>query len=136
MMHRSAQTPAPPRDFGELRSGAGSNAEGQALALDFSSLDEYERESRSKWLGCRQWAESNPEFMRRFEALALDYAAKGRHFSMRLVWERARYEFCASNGKNLFRMPNDYLPILSRWVCERHPRVAELTSRRRSRFDD
>lgn len=127
----------PPLDFGEKSDGA--SVAGLASSKPkskFSTLDRFEAESGSKWAGCREWAERNPAFMERFERLACEYAVKGRHFSMRLVFERCRYECGADNGRELFKCPNDYLPMLSRWVCERHPEVARLTSRRRSRADD
>jgi len=129
--------PVPPFQLAGTNDGTSTYSPTTSKAKpDYSVLDTFEAESGSKWAGCREWAEHNPAFMERFERLACEYAAKGRHFSMRLVFERCRYEVGADNGRELFKCPNDYLPMLSRWVCERHPQVAKLTSRRRSSVDD
>ena len=104
MMHRSAQTPAPPRDFGELRSGAGMSMAANSRRDEFIS---YEQNSNASTAGFDIWAAHNPAAVAWIENRFLWYAAQGRHFSFALIWEECRYHRCAENGRNLWKMPND-----------------------------
>lgn len=74
----------------------------------------------------RQWMQSHPQIMRMVEDFALALANAGRGFSMKLVIERARWEwhFRRAEGEE-FLFNNNYTAVIARVLADRHPQIAK-----------
>lgn len=122
---------APPSQL--AGTGGGASVAGLTKRESKPDFTRYECESKAKTGGFDDFVKANPACVAWIENRFLWYAAQGRHFSFALIWEEARYHACANNGRNLWRMPNDYRAPMLRYLCDKHPQAAKLTSRRRSR---
>lgn len=65
---------------------------------------------------------SNPKVMELFERFALQMAAKGRLFGVKLLCERIRWEFKYEYEGDL-KLNNNYTAYIGRWLIVKHPHL-------------
>ncbi len=78
------------------------------------------------------WMIENPSVMALFERFALEMAGRGRHFGMRLIAERCRWE-CAFNYSTTFKINDHYTPYIARELVRRHPFLKDHIEFRRTK---
>lgn len=110
--------------------------EGFAIRADANVFDPYVRSLVDTVNDAIQWRECNPRCWSFMVARCRELTAAGRHFAFRMVIEEARYHAAPANGDGLFRLPNEYAPILQRMACANVPGMSALVSMRKSKFDE
>ncbi|MGI6216881.1 MAG: hypothetical protein ACOYIK_04640 [Coriobacteriales bacterium] len=142
-MEMSCETPGKkktPAEAPAAKLDAPAGTGGKVISLgEFTTEEEeeiYQNLLRSKVDECRKWEEANPRCMRYMEDKCRELVRRGRHFSFKKVLEDARYHCTPDNGNEMFRLPNEYSPILARDLLRRVPGMGELVEVRRSKFDD
>lgn len=75
----------------------------------------------------RKFHKENPEVYRLFEKKTLELIAQGfEHHSAKAIFEHLRWETAESDteGKNVFKLPNNHHAFYSRQFMHRHPEYA------------
>lgn len=120
----------------QTRAAAGTQEEGFALRNDVNTRDPYVRSLADTVNDAWSWCERNPGCWGFIVSRCRELVAAGRHFSFRMVLEEARYHAAPQNGDELFKLPNEYAPILCRAACAEVPGMADLVSVRRCKYDE
>lgn len=69
-----------------------------------------------------EWMRANPHSVRLFEKFALEAAARGKKFGMKLLAERVRWE-CAIEADGDYKINNNYVAYIGRYLCAKHPHL-------------
>lgn len=107
-----------------------------AIRADVSAHDPHVRSLVATVCDCIEWRKQNPRCWGFIVSRCRELTAAGRHFGFRMVLEEARYHAAPSNGGGLFKLPNEYAPLLQRMACAEVPGMAKLVSMRKSKFDE
>ncbi len=82
-----------------------------------------------------RWIEDHPEVMDLFERFALELAAQGRHFGMKLIAERVRWEtFFKYGDDDYWKVNNNYTAYIARRLASRHPTLRTYLRFRQTHF--
>ena len=81
------------------------------------------------------WVAENQHVMELVLAWARERAAAGKEVSARLLVEELRHHIIVDAKGGDVRVPNDFSPLLSRWLVDQDERLREHITIRRSRFD-
>lgn len=123
---------------GSLQTGAAPNAAlgGLALRENLNMLDPRVRALAGDVGDVAAWAERNPESWEFIVGRCRELVAAGRRFPFRMVMEEARYHAAPVEGGRLFKLPNDYAPVLQRMACAEVPGMRALVEKRKSKYDE
>jgi hypothetical protein len=83
------------------------------------------------------WVEEYPQVYALFEKFALQLAERKRHFGMKQIAERVRFEVALTWEKDEdgFRVNNNYISYIGRMIAEKHPQIKEFVEFRRAQGD-
>lgn len=81
------------------------------------------------------WIQRNPSVMSSLERYALEMAALKRHFGMKLIVERARYQ-TAFQADGQWKLNNSYTAYVARELVRRHPHLANYLTFRRTKYEE
>lgn len=123
---RSSQTEAAPN----------AEREGFALRDDVNIHDPRIRALVNDVGDAVAWTEGNPRCWGFIVSRCRELTATGQHFPFRMVIEEARYHAAPRTGDGLFKIPNEWVPILQRMACAEVPGMAALVSARKSKYDE
>lgn len=93
--------------------------------------ERHAKEERTILERFQEYDTSNPEVYRlyRFYALQL-YNSGVRKGGSKAIWERLRWEFLKKHaeGREAYKLPNDFTPYYARKLVEEDPRFADFFS--------
>lgn len=82
----------------------------------------------------REWMQENPGVMALFERFALEMASKRKHFGMRLIAERVRWEVAFTYNTE-FKINDHFTPYIARELVRRHPFLRDHLEFRKTKYE-
>jgi len=90
-----------------------------------------DRDYRAK---AEAWIAKHPEVYALFERFALQAAAKGRRFGVKLLAERVRWEcFFQRDAEDTFKINNSLVAFIARRLVRDHPKLEKYIEFRKVR---
>jgi hypothetical protein len=97
-----------------------------------TTLDLFATGRKDPVHAAREWIADNPAGWHMFLGFARELVAQGRHFSVKMIAERVRYE-CRLTGTP-YKLDNRVVSSLARFVIEELPEAADLIETRDGKY--
>lgn len=82
-----------------------------------------------------EWRANNADAWNRMVAIARDYVAQGRRFSMERLFQTARYDMAVNGTSQGFRVNNNTRAALARMMRDENPGFEKYMDVRKSKVD-